>query len=38
LDAEIDTRGVTAALLARDIDVPANRIGELVAGRRNITP
>jgi addiction module HigA family antidote len=32
------TAGVTAALLARDIDVPQNRISEIVAGRRNITP
>jgi antitoxin HigA-1 len=29
---------VTAALLARDIDVPQNRISEIVAGRRNIAP
>jgi len=32
------TAGVTAALLARDIDVPQNRISEIVAGRRNIAP
>jgi len=38
LGEEIETRGVTAGLVARDIDVPANRISEIVAGRRNITP
>jgi antitoxin HigA-1 len=38
LREEIETRGMTAALLARDIDVPQNRISEIVAGRRNVTP
>jgi addiction module HigA family antidote len=37
LGEEIETRGVTAGLVARDIDVPANRISEIIAGRRNIT-
>ena len=38
LGEEIATRGVSAPQVARDIDVPANRISEIVAGRRNITP
>lgn len=38
LGEEIETRGVTPAIVARDIDVPANRISEIIAGRRNITP
>jgi addiction module HigA family antidote len=38
LGEEIETRGVSAGQLARDIDVPANRISEIIAGRRSISP
>ena len=30
-------KGLSAAALARHIGVPANRVSEIVAGRRNIT-
>lgn len=33
----MDPHGITCNRLARDIDVPANRISEIVAGRRAIT-
>ena len=38
LGEEIETRGVSAPQVARDIDVAANRISEIIAGRRNVTP
>ena len=38
LAEEMEARALSANRLARDIDVPANRISEIVAGRRNITP
>jgi antitoxin HigA-1 len=38
LGDEIATRGVSAPQVARDIDVPANRLSEIIAGRRNVTP
>jgi antitoxin HigA-1 len=34
---ELDEIGLSAAGLARLIDVPANRISQIVAGRRNVT-
>ena len=34
---ELDAIGLSAAGLARVIDVPANRISQIVAGRRNVT-
>lgn len=33
----MEPHGISANRLARDIDVPANRISEIVAGRRAIT-
>jgi antitoxin HigA-1 len=33
----MDPHGISANALARDIDVPANRISEIIAGRRTIT-
>ena len=33
----MDPYGITSSRLAKDIDVPANRISEIVAGRRTIT-
>ncbi|HEV7372652.1 HigA family addiction module antitoxin [Arenibaculum sp.] len=33
----MDPHAISANRLARDIDVPANRISEIVAGRRAIT-
>lgn len=33
----MDAHGISANRLARDIDVPANRISEIIAGRRAIT-
>jgi addiction module HigA family antidote len=37
LSEELDVRGISASRLARDLDVPANRITEIVAGRRAVT-
>lgn len=34
---ELEELGLTSAELARTIDVPANRISQIVAGKRNIT-
>ena len=34
---ELDELGLSAAELARLIDVPPNRISQIVAGKRNIT-
>jgi antitoxin HigA-1 len=34
----LEELGISAAQLARDIDVPANRMTEIVAERRGITP
>jgi antitoxin HigA-1 len=34
---ELDEIGLSAAGLARLVDVPANRISQIVAGRRNVT-
>jgi antitoxin HigA-1 len=34
---ELDAIGLSAAGLARLVDVPANRISQIVAGRRNVT-
>lgn len=33
----MEPNGISASRLARDLDVPANRISEIVAGRRAIT-
>ena len=33
----LDPKGLSAAALARQIGVPANRVSEIVAGRRAIT-
>ena len=37
LRREFMTRSLSAAALARAVHVPANRIGQLIAGRRGIT-
>jgi antitoxin HigA-1 len=34
---ELEELGLTSAELARTIDVPANRISQIIAGKRNIT-
>jgi antitoxin HigA-1 len=34
---ELDEIGLSAAELARQLDVPANRISQIVAGKRNIS-
>lgn len=34
---ELDEAGVTPSELARQIDVPANRIGQIIAGKRAVT-
>ncbi|MCW2244816.1 addiction module HigA family antidote [Azospirillum fermentarium] len=33
----MEPNGISASQLARDLDVPANRISEIIAGRRSIT-
>lgn len=38
LAMELEARGLSAHALALKLRVPANRISEIVAGRRNITP
>ncbi len=37
LGEELDELGITAAELSRQLNVPANRISQIIAGRRNIT-
>lgn len=34
---ELETLGITAAALARQIDVPPNRISQIIQGKRPIT-
>ena len=34
---ELEERGVSPASFARQIDVPANRIGQILAGKRAVT-
>lgn len=38
LSDELEELGLSAAEMARLIDVTANRIGQIIAGKRNITP
>jgi addiction module HigA family antidote len=37
LQDELEAFGLSAAALARDINVPANRISQILAGKRNMT-
>jgi len=37
LGEELDEIGISAAELARQLKIPANRISQIIAGRRNIT-
>lgn len=37
LGDELEELGLSAAELARQIEVPANRISQIVAGKRNLT-
>ena len=37
LSEELETLGVTATELARQLKVPANRITQIVAGKRGVT-
>jgi len=37
LKDELDELGITPTELARQLDVPANRIGQIIAGKRTIT-
>src|SRR5262252_8400319 len=37
LKDELDELGVTATELARQIDVPPNRVGQIIAGKRSVT-
>ncbi|MCK5796986.1 MAG: HigA family addiction module antidote protein [Deltaproteobacteria bacterium] len=37
LGDELEVIGMTAAELARIVNVPANRISQIIAGKRNIT-
>ncbi|MDE2004939.1 MAG: HigA family addiction module antidote protein [Rhodospirillales bacterium] len=37
LRGELEVLGVTPTELARQIDVPANRIGQIIAGKRAVT-
>lgn len=37
LSDELQEVGITAAALARQIDVPSNRISQIINGRRSIT-
>ena len=37
LKDELEERGVTPASFARQIDVPANRISQILAGKRAVT-
>lgn len=37
LKEELSELGVTPAVFARQIDVPANRVSQIIAGKRSIT-
>ena len=37
LKDELDEFGVSPASLARQISVPANRVGQIIAGKRSVT-
>ncbi|MDE2844712.1 MAG: HigA family addiction module antitoxin [Chloroflexota bacterium] len=37
LKGELEERGVSPASFARQIDVPANRISQILAGKRSVT-
>lgn len=37
LKDELDGLGVTPTALARQIDVPPNRIGQIISGKRDVT-
>ncbi len=37
LGEELEEIGISAAELARQLNIPANRITQIIAGRRNIT-
>ena len=37
LEDELLERGVSPAALAREIDVPPNRVGQIIAGKRSVT-
>jgi len=37
LKGELDELGITATAFARQIDVPANRVSQILAGKRSIT-
>ena len=37
LKDELDELGMSAAALARSLDVPANRVSQILAGKRSIT-
>ena len=37
LGEELDEIGISAAELARQLKIPANRISQIITGRRNIT-
>ena len=37
LKDELDELGVTAAAFARQINVPPNRISQIIAGKRSVT-
>jgi len=37
LQDELDAAGLSAAALARALDVPANRITQILSGKRNLT-
>lgn len=37
LKDELDEVGLSGAELARDLGIPANRISQIIAGKRNIT-
>jgi len=38
LAEEIEARGISANRLALDLGVPASRIGEIIRGRRSVSP
>lgn len=37
LKDELEEMGVTPAALARQINVPPNRVGQIIAGKRSVT-
>ncbi len=37
IEDELLERGVSPAALAREIDVPPNRVGQIIAGKRSVT-